>query len=181
MDESSTNNATARSINKLTIAVWALAIFIAAQLLFSVLAILFPSLVAKRWMRTMPDRPGVSETAGPEQYNNFPDWPVEKQIQSASVIAIGRYQKSGDTLKCILAEILKQKPDATFYYKTGDEFAHGDIHIRDNTSYGDGQIMFFTGSPARLQYSCSFTGDRIGGMGDMPLSQLRDLIRKSQD
>ena len=180
MEESSPNNSAARSINRLTTAVWALAIITAAQLAFSILALLFPSFVTQRWLRTAPHEFGSSENVSLEQYNNFGDWPVEKRIQAASVIAIGRYQKSDSTLKCIISEVLKQKSDAAFYYKVGDEFPHGNQHIRENTTYGDGQILFFTGSPATFRFSCSFTGDRIGGLGDMPLSQLRELIQKSK-
>jgi hypothetical protein len=180
MDESSPNNSTARSVNRLTIAVWALVIVTAAQLLFSVLALFFPALITKRWNAATLDRIGPSEPVRTEEFNSFHDWPVEKQIEASSVIAIGKYQKSGDTLKCIISEILKQKPNTAFYYKVGDEFRFGNVHIRDNTNYGDGQILIFTGSPASFRYACGFTGDRIGGMGDMPLSELRELIRKSK-
>ena len=124
---------------------------------------------------------GPSEPVRFDEFNNFHDWPVEKQVQAASVIAIGKYQKSGDTLKCMISEILKQKPDAAFYYKIGDEFRPGSQVMRDNTTYGDGQIIFFAGSPASFRYSCGFTGDRIRGMGGMPLSELRELIRKSKE
>ena len=47
------------------------------------------------------------------------------------------------------------------------------------TDYGDGQILFFTGSPARLEIAVAVHGDRISGMGDMPVSMLRELIRSS--
>ena len=173
-------NLTSRSLNKLTIAVWALVIVTVAQLSFSAVALFFPSVVTKRWNGAMLDRTGPSEPVRFDEFNNFHDWPVEKQIQAASLIAIGKYQKSGDTLKCIISEILKQKSDTAFYYKVGEEFPHGNIHIQNNTKYGDGQIMFFTGSPASFRYSCSFTGDRIGGLGDMPMSKLRELVQKSQ-
>jgi hypothetical protein len=179
MDEPSPNNPTARSIKRLTVAVWALAIIAAAQLAFSVLAMLFPSFVTQRWLRSGPHEFSSPEITS-EEFNGFHDWPVEKQVQAASVIAIGKYQKSDSTLKCIISEILKQKPGAAFYYKVGEEFPHGNQHIRENTTYGDGQIMFFTGSPATFRYSCSFAGERIGGLGDMPMSQLRELIQKSK-
>jgi len=180
MDGSSPNNSTARSINKLTIAVWALVIVTAAQLTFYVLALLFPSVVTRQWLQSGPHEISSSVTSSPEEFNNFHNWPVEKQIQSSTVIAIGKYQKSGDTLKCIISEILKQKPGTAFYYKVGDEYPRGNMHVRSDTNYGDGQIMFFTGSPPSFRYGCSFTGERVGGLGDMPMSELRELIRKSK-
>jgi hypothetical protein len=180
MDESSPDNSTARSINKLTIAVWALVIITAAQLTFSALALLFPSFVTRRWLQTGPHEIGSSVSSSPEEFNNFYDWPVEKKIESASLIAIGKYQKSGDTLKCVISEILKQRPGTLFYYKVGDEYPNGNMHIHVDTKYGDGQIMFFTGSPAGFRYGCSFTGERIGGLGDMPMPQFRELVQKSK-
>jgi hypothetical protein len=136
--------------------------------------------MTQRWLRTAPHEFASSEIMAPEEFNNFHDWPVEKQIQTASVIAIAKYQKSDSTLKCIISEILKQKPGTAFYDKVGDEFPHGNQHIRENTTYGDGQIIFFTGSSATFRYSCSFTGDRVGGLGDIPLNRLRELIQKSK-
>lgn len=39
-------------------------------------------------------------------------------------------------------------PNTAFYYRVGDEFRRGSEQIRDNTDYGNGQILFFVGSPA---------------------------------
>jgi hypothetical protein len=36
-------------------------------------------------------------------------------------------------------------------------------------NYGDGVVIFFTGSPASMSMSMSFSGDRIHGLGDIPL------------
>ena len=95
------------------------------------------------------------------------------------MIALATYQKSGSTLKCIISEILKHSPDTAFYYKVGDEFRNGSHRVTEGTDYGDGQVLFFTGSPARLEIAVAVHGDRISGMGDMPVSMLREHIRSS--
>ena len=107
------------------------------------------------------------------------DGPPEKKIRAASVIALARYEKSGSTLRCVIAEILKQAPNTAFYYRVDDEFHHGNTEIRENTDYGDGQILFFVGSPAEHCYSVAFSGDRLRRMGEMPITQLRQIIHDS--
>jgi hypothetical protein len=178
MTEPSPTDGTAKSVKRLSLAVWILAMVVAANLIVSILALLSPALLTKRIMATLPEHFASSQSPSPEDYNSLHDWPVEKQIALASVIAVGKWRKSDSTLRCIISEILKQAPNTTFYYKVGDEFRPGNQRVKDDTSYGDGQIMFFVGSPASFRCAMSFSGDRIAGMGDMPISELRELIRK---
>jgi hypothetical protein len=103
--------------------------------------------------------------------------PPEKKVRAASVIALARFEKSGTTLRCVITEILKEAPNTAFSYRVGDEFRHGNIQIKDNTDYGDGEILFFVGSPAEHCYSVAFSGERLRSMGEMPITQLRDMIR----
>jgi hypothetical protein len=169
-----------RSVNRLSIAIWVLIILVAANLVIALLALFSPALLTKRTMAALPEQFASSESLRPDEYNSFHDWPVEKQIASASVIAIARWQKSDSTLKCFISEIVKQTPNTTFYYKVGDEFRQSNRRLENNTSYGDGEIMFFTGSPASFRFSTTLKDDRIIGMDDMPLTELRELIRKSK-
>ena len=169
-----------RSVNRLSIAIWVLIILVAANLVIALLALFSPALLTKRMMAALPEQFASSESLRPDEYNSFPDWPVEKQIAAATVIAIARWQKSDSTLKCFISEIVKQTPNTAFFYKVGDEFRQGNRPLENNTSYGDGEIMFFTGSPASFRFSTTLKGDRIIGMGNMPLTELRELIRKSK-
>src|SRR5581483_5407218 len=114
-------------------------------------------------------------------YSEFNRLSPEERVKAASVIALGKYQKTGSTLKCIISEILKQDPNTKFYYKVGDEFPFGNQHFRENTDFGDGEILFFTGSPARLELATAYRGDRITGLGDMPLSSLREIAGDRED
>jgi hypothetical protein len=102
-----------------------------------------------------------------------------EQIRSASVIAFADWQKSGSTLKCIISEIVKKVPDTAFYYKVGDEFRRGNQRVSGDADYGDGQVLFFTGSPATFQSAVAYRNGRITAMGDMPVSEFRDVARRS--
>ena len=147
-------NRTDRKVKRLTATVWILSGILAVGV-FSV-AVQFCS-----W-----SNPCASLEGSPEQ-----------KVRAASVIALARYERSGSTLRCIITEILKQAPNTAFYYRVGDEFRHGNAEIRDNTDYGEGQILFFVGSPAEHCQSSAFSGDRLRSMGEMPITQLREMIR----
>jgi hypothetical protein len=162
------------SFKRLTVAVWILGAFTALNFIATTFVVLSPTIQEKRFQLMMRNKnfPAVIK----DQYTGFHDWPVKKQIQAASVIAIARYETEGKKLKCVISEILKKDPDTDFYYQVGDEYERGSHYMSDDTTYGDGQIIFFTGSPASMKYSCSFTGDRVMALGGMPFDELRETI-----
>lgn len=41
-------------------------------------------------------------------------------------------------------------------------------------------VLFFAGSTPRLEETVAYRHDRISGMGDMPISRLRELINASK-
>lgn len=161
-----------RSLKRLTIAVWILAVVILLNLIVSLFAALFPPAIMKRLTSLSPELQSSDERS----YEGFHDWPVEKQIAAATVIAVGQSKEENGRLKCIISEILKQAPNTVFYYKVGDEYRQASHDVKPGTDYGDGQIMFFTGSPATFRYSASFSHGRARGLGDMPLEKLKEMI-----
>jgi len=155
-NEAATDRAT-RKMKRLSVAVWILAILLCGTLLVSFVVLRTVSTAMSQFSHLSP----------------------EKQVQISTVIALATYVKSDSTLKCVNSEILKHAPDTAFYYKVGDEFRPDSHRTSEGTDYGDGQILFFTGSPARLEIAVAVHGDRISGMGDMPVSMLRELISSS--
>jgi hypothetical protein len=102
-------------------------------------------------------------------------------VRAASVIVLTKFDKSDSTLRSIVAEILKQSANTAFYYKVGDEFKGGSMQIRENTDYGDGEVLFFVGSPAQHCESIAYSGDRLRSLGYVSLTQLRQIIRDSAE
>ena len=99
---------------------------------------------------------------------------LEDQIKQASIIAIAKYEKSPDgKMKTIVKEFLKKEPGTTIYYKIGDEYPGSSYYPKENTMYGDGVVIFFTGSPATMKMSMSYSGDRIQSLGDIPIELFR--------
>lgn len=104
----------------------------------------------------------------------FHELELDDQIKTASVIALAKYEPSPDgKMKAIIKEFLKKDSNTTIYYNVGDEYQPSSYYPKDKTSYGDGLIIFFTDSPATMKMSMTYTGDRIRGLGDLPIELLR--------
>lgn len=109
----------------------------------------------------------------------FYELPIEEQIKQASVIGLARFETSPDgKRKAIFREFLKKEPNTTIYYTIGDEYPTASFYPKEGTNYGDGVIVFFVGSPANMKLSISYTGDRIHGLGDIPLELFRKKCEK---
>ena len=103
---------------------------------------------------------------------------LEEQIKKSSVIAIAKYVPSSDgKMKAIIKEFLKKEPGVTIYYKIGDEYSSSSYYPKENTNYGDGVIMFFTGSPATMKMSMTYSGNRIRSLGDIPIELFKKKCR----
>ncbi len=78
------------SIQRLTIAVWVLCGLTTLNICLSLLLALFP--LARFWLSRSRNIYIPNTATYKDQYSGFHEWPLEKQIQKASVIAIGRYE-----------------------------------------------------------------------------------------
>jgi hypothetical protein len=105
---------------------------------------------------------------------------LQKQIQTSTVIVLSKWEKSGNFNKCIITDILKHEPGVQFEYQVGDEFRPASLPNRQNTDYGDGQVIFFDGSPARLRYATSYSAGRIDALGGLSVDSLRIAINQSR-
>ena len=176
--ETSGQDLVVRAVRRLTIAVWALTAVLAVFVgMYLVAYIPYFSAMGSPSDEPRPSGGISAPSVFVDRYENFYEWPLEKQIDAASVIALAKYQKDGDRMKCVLSEILKQAPDTKFYYNIGDEFRQCSHYSKAGESRGDGQIIFFVGNPAQMRYSSTFRGDRLTGLGDMPFDLLRKQIK----
>jgi hypothetical protein len=109
----------------------------------------------------------------------FYELPIEEQIKQASVIGLARFEHSPDgKRKAIFREFLKKDQNATIYYAIGDEYPTASFYPKEGTDHGDGVIVFFVGSPAKMMLSMTYTGDRIHSLGDIPLELFRKKCEK---
>jgi hypothetical protein len=168
------NSQSDQTIRKLTTAVWAVAI----ALTLNVLATLYVGFALSPF--------GLAETSLSmsvpyrDELAGFHEWPVEEKIKAASVVAVTIHTNEDGKIRSIISAIPKQSPGTTFAYHVGDEYMPAGHMPRENTFYGDGEVIFFTGSPARMRYSSSYTDGRIGGFGDMPLDAFVESVAQQK-
>jgi hypothetical protein len=123
--------------------------------------------------------PKPERDSGPELKIPFGELSLEDQIRHSSAIAIAEYKLGTDgKVSAIISDVLKIEEGTTFYYEVGDEYHDASYYPRPDRSYGDGVVIFFTGSPASMRMSMTYSGDRIGSLGDIPIKLLREKCAK---
>lgn len=184
MTDDSKPDALTRAIKTLTVAVWCLCALMLALLVFYG----WSYVRSMQWARqarattTSSARTSPSEAlrGEPVEEKPFHELPPEEMVARSSVILLTSYQDDGKKNKAIVAEILKQDPNVTLYYSVGDEYTMLSFDKQKDVNCGDGQVVFMVGSPASMRASYGFTNGRIGGLGDMPLTTLREMVKRKK-
>ncbi len=178
-----------RTLRRLTLAVWVLAFLVGALLIlvgFGVALVtgMFassPTVVYSPSSAAVTD-PHPVERWDFKRYEGFHDWPLAKQVAEASVILVTRYDDSGDEMKEVIAEVLKQTPEAYTSFKVGDAFDKPGSARKDYMGYKpSGRFVFMVDSPARFSYSTTYDeseGERPGMLG-VTRAQLRAVVQDS--
>jgi hypothetical protein len=179
MDASNEQAASVRALRRLTFAVWALVLVLVVNVVLQLLTGFLPFMYARNLVDDPPSLSSRRDHASVDPLAGFYEWPLEKQVASASVIVLTKFEQDGPRIKSIISEMLKETPGTTFNYHVGDEYARGSRYVRENTSYGDGEVIFFTGSPATMRYSSTYQGGRLLGLGDLPIDVLRQKIARA--
>ena len=123
---------------------------------------------------------GVQEAGGKQP--TLYDLPLEKKIERASVIIVTRFEAVADgRRRAVVAEILKRDPGVRFQYQVGDEYPSASYYPKDGEDRGEGSVVFFEGASADMRYSTTFRGDRVSGLGDIPLKLFRDKCTQTGD
>lgn len=173
------NDKLAASIRSLTIAVWCLRVVFGLQLLVvgwtTLRAFMWRSANVQPVSRAASKAPQDEQAAAEE----FQALPLEQKIAKASAIAITRYKRDGNSLRPIITEIPKVRAGTKIHYQVGQELEVDSHQIEPGTDFGDGDVVFFTGNPAEMSQSFSYSHDRIG-YGDMPLGRLRELAKAAK-
>lgn len=128
-----------------------------------------------------PDRaePPLATTIYSDPGKPFHELGIDEQIAQSSAIALARYERAPDgQMKAIVKEFLKKDPGIEIGYNVGDEYVPGSHYPSSRADYGDGLVIFFGGSPAMMRMSVGYSGDRIRGLGDIPLQLVKDKCGK---
>lgn len=184
MTEEQKPDALAKAIRLLTIAVWCLCAAIIAQVGLYV----WGYATSMRWSRQMasssttsvPSKGSKNSRPPAIEWESLHDLPPEQMVAKASVILLTSYEDVGDRYKAVVAEVLKQDPGVELYYSVGDEFQTLSFAKEKGVTCGEGQVVFMAGNPASMRSSYGITNGRIGGLGDIPLTTLREMVKKKK-
>lgn len=106
---------------------------------------------------------------------SFRELTLEERIENSSVVALAEFVPEADgRMRAVISEILKQEEGTVFYYEVGDEYTEASYYKQDKVDKGEGLVIFFVGSPAKKKMSMTYRGNRITGLGDLPIALLRE-------
>ena len=171
-----------RAVRGLTLAVWVLGALTLVQTAINAYWYLSAQRQYSRYFPPQETRTAKQQTPSlPVDYereSRFHDLSPEEKIRESSAILLTALRQDGDRTKQIITEIVKKKPGVPLYFDVGDDFdTFGGSRSREYAA-GDGQVVFLTGSPAMMRSACSFSGERISCLSEMPLRKLRELAAK---
>jgi hypothetical protein len=172
-----------RAIRRLTVAVWVLCALVAAPLLYRGMESIR---LMSRAMRGGVDSVSTTVTRGITvstdvfDAKRFHDMSPDEQVARSSAILLVSYHKDGERLKAVVAEVLERRPGTELLYSVGNELRELSYYPKSDETRGEGQVVFLLGSPAEFRSSYSFDAGRIGGMGDMPIDVLREMVKRSK-
>lgn len=109
-----------------------------------------------------------------EDIDEFHELTLEQKIQQSSAILLTEYSRNNaGKAKNIVVEILKKDSDVELFYTVGDEYQlYGDLKLQDDSAVG--YVVFMGGNPARMRYAVTYQQGRVGGLGNVSLSTLRE-------
>ncbi len=180
MDESPRMDSLAKAVRTLATAVWCLAMGV-----LGVFALYAFTLYKSRAfvggatsVSTTSSRTTHSAGAPAAQADEKPfhSLPLEEKISRSRAILVTKHEKEGDRLKAVVTEILK-RPDAGFHYAVGDEFGDLSRPVEGDADYGEGDVVFFSGSANDERESMTYRRGRISALSDMSLDVLRAIVR----
>ncbi len=162
----------AKTLKGLTLALWCLVVVSVVQMGAWLLPFVAPDL----YVKTATSGSAPKKTA-------FEPWDglsLEEKVKRSSMILITQYRRDGEKLRAIIKEIPKRQPNTEFYYSLGEEYPPSSVTPRENTSYGEGDIVLLQGSPATRRESYAIYNSSIPGLGDLPLEKLRKIIAETK-
>ncbi|MBU2952749.1 hypothetical protein [Marinobacter sp. F3R08] len=106
---------------------------------------------------------------------NFRELSVDEKVQKSSAILILRFEEGQHgNYRSIVEEVLKQEQGIELYYEQGEVYEEDSHYSTSDKFVPRRAVVFMQGSPAKMSYSTTFSGERIRGLGGISLSLLRE-------
>jgi hypothetical protein len=174
MNETSQLEMIAKGVRGLSVAVWCLVVINVLQVAAWLVPFVAPTFFAKQVVSLSPDLPKPT-------FESWEGMTFEEKVKRASIVLITENKKEGGKIRAMIKEELKRAPNTTFHYSLGDEYLPVSItEPKENTHYGEGSVVLLQGSPATNHGSYSIFNGSIPGLGEMPVSKVREIVAASK-
>lgn len=176
MDDGTQFDRIAKGIRGLSIAVWCLVAINGLQMAAWIVPFVAPGFYAKQVASmTMSSDPPM------QKFESWEGLTLEQKVKRASLILITENKQENGKIRSIIKEELKRTPKTEFHYSVGDEYSPASIlQPKADTRYGDGALVLFQGSPAMNHGSYAIYDGRIPGLGEIPVSKVREIVAASK-
>jgi len=109
--------------------------------------------------------------------NDFGKLSLDEKIAKSTAIIVTKIEKNdAGKYQSKVSEILKKQDNVELYYEVGDIYdkpPYFDEYESLNRTVPEGFIIFMSDNPARMRYSTSYSGERVGSLGNISLALLR--------
>jgi len=163
------------AVRSLTIAVWTL-VFV---------TIIDVALTVGGWLVPLFFTSHVVSMSGGATHSSFPyssgpafhTLSLDQKVSTASMILVVRYERDGDRMKAVVADVLKKPAGGADTYEVGAEYPDGMYYESGGLDQASGEVVFFSENPPIMMYSTTYDShDRISGLGRMPLAKLKEIV-----
>jgi hypothetical protein len=176
MDQSPQLERIANGVRGLSVAVWCLVAINCLQVVAWIVPFVAPSFYARQ-MASLSSSPELPK----QTFESWEGLAFDEKVKRASVILITENKQEGGKIRAIIKEQIKRAPNTTFHYSVGDEYLPGTIlEPKPDTRYGDGSLVLLQGSPATSHGSYAIYNGSIPGLGEMPVSKIREIVAASK-
>lgn len=147
------------------------------------------------WSSSAPDRNSVSEsgkTKATKAESNlklpqdtpilkFHDLSLEEKIKHSSAILLTKYEPEADgKMRAVNLVYLKKDAEPEETIVLGKENVSRSYYPDPSRNFGDGNVIFYAGSPGEFIYSTNYYGDRIPGLNNIPIELFKEKIASVQ-
>ena len=174
MDTLSQAEILAKRVRSLTIAVCCLAF---ANTLVLVSLLISAAVIPR------PGAPGSHLESAVQPFQSWEGLSFEDRVERATLVLIAENRTEGGMIRAYIKEELRRKPGTAFEFSVGAEYPPIARTPEPNTSYGEGVLLLFAGSPAELQESVSIHGGNVsvsgrkrGELRNLSVSEVRRIV-----
>ena len=158
---------------------WGIGFSISTSIVLSLwLVVALPKLISSETSVMETSQNPETKTETIPRINDFEKLSLDEKIANSTAIIVAKIEKNvSGKYQSRVSEILKKQDNVDLYHEVGEiyenELPYFDEFESLNRDVPEGFIVFMSENPARMRYSVSYSGERVGSLGNISLALLR--------